>query len=432
MIHPSYDINADGHLTFAGADTVLLAKKYGTPLYLIDENEIVRRCRIYRSAMKKYFSEESAVYYASKALSIKEIYRIIEKEDVNADVVSLGELCTAISAGYTPSRLCLHGNNKTDEEISAALRYGVGSFVVECTDELYAISSIASEMGKVARVLLRITPNIDCHTLEAISTGKLDSKFGVPIETGQAEDFVKLALSLPSLDLIGYHCHCGSQVFEVEPYLDQLDIMMRFASDMKKKLGYSPKYLNIGGGFGVRYTDEDSVEVNIESNIKLLSEKLSLLCAELSIERPHILMEPGRSIVASAGATIYTVGSVKKIGDFRTYVTVDGGMTDNPRYALYKSRYEAIIANKASFEKDTVCSVAGRCCESGDLIGEDMPLQSAERGDILAITVTGAYNYSMASNYNRVPRPALVVIKDGSDRVAVKRETIEYMLENDV
>lgn len=432
MIHPSYGISSEGHLTFGGADTVSLAKKYGTPLYILDENEIIRRCRIYRDAVKKYFSEKSSVYYASKALSIKEIYRIIEKEDINTDVVSLGELYTAVKAGYSPERICMHGNNKTNQEISTALAYGVGSFVVECTDELYAISRLAQEAGKVARILLRITPNIDCHTLEAISTGKLDSKFGIPIETGQAEDFVRLALSLPSLDLIGYHCHCGSQVFEIEPYIDQLEVMMRFSADMKAKFGYIPEYLNIGGGFGVRYTHEDPSEIDICESIKLLGEKLSSLCNELSLERPHILMEPGRSIVASAGATLYTVGSVKKIGDFRTYVTVDGGMTDNPRYALYKARYEAIIANKAGNKKDMICSVAGRCCESGDLIGEGMSLQSTERGDILAVTVTGAYNYSMASNYNRVARPALIVIKDGNDRVAVKRETIDYMLENDI
>lgn len=431
MLHPNYSVNDEGHFTLCGADAVKLAEKYGTPLYLLDENEVVKQCRTYRNAVKRYFSEKSAIYYASKALSIKEIYRIIEKEDVNADVVSLGELYTAIKAGYTPSRLCMHGNNKTPEEIRAALKYGVGSFVVECFDELDSISEISSDMGVCANILLRITPNIDCHTLEAISTGKLDSKFGVPIETGQAEKFVEKALSLPCLNLIGYHCHCGSQVFEYEPYLDQLEVMMRFSADMKEKFGYTPEYLNIGGGFGVRY-NEDEGEIDIENSIRLIGEKLTELCEKLSLARPHILMEPGRSIVASAGVTLYTVGSVKNIGDFRTYVTVDGGMSDNPRYALYKSRYEALIANRANMPKDIVCSIAGRCCESGDLIGEDMPLQSAKRGDILAVTVTGAYNYSMASNYNRIPRPAMVVIKDGDDRLAVKRESLDNIIENDI
>jgi len=325
----------------------------------------------------------------------------------------------------------MHGNNKTPEEIRAALGYGVGSFVVECFDELDSISEIASDMGVTAKILLRITPNIDCHTLEAISTGKLDSKFGVPIETGQAEKFVERALSLPHLDLIGYHCHCGSQVFEHEPYLDQLEVMMVFAADMKKKFGYAPEYLNIGGGFGVRYNESEG-EIDIDGSIKLIGEKLTELCERFSLERPHVFMEPGRSIVASAGVTLYTVGSVKNIGDFRTYVTVDGGMSDNPRYALYKARYDALIANKANMPKDIVCSIAGRCCESGDLIGEDMPLQSAERGDILAVTVTGAYNYSMASNYNRVARPAIVVIKDGEDRLAVRRGTLDNIIENDI
>ena len=431
MLHPSYAINSEGHFTLGGADTVSLAQKYATPLYLLDENEIIRRCRLYRDAVKRYFSDKSAIYYASKALSFKEIYRIIEKEDVNADVVSLGELYTAIRAGYTPSRICLHGNNKTDAEISAALEFGIGSFVVESFDELDAISTIASESGNVARILRRITPNIDCHTLEAISTGKLDSKFGVPIETGQAELFVKKALELPALELIGYHCHCGSQVFEIEPYIQQLEVMIRFSADMKAKFGYTPEYLNIGGGFGVRYVESDP-EVNITESIRILGESLTELCERYSLSRPHILMEPGRSIVASAGVTLYTVGSVKNIGDFRTYVTVDGGMSDNPRYALYGAEYEALIANRADAPKDCVCSIAGRCCESGDLIGENMALQTAKRGDILAVTVTGAYNYSMASNYNRVARPALVIVKDGKDRLAIMRESIEYMLENDI
>ncbi|MBQ1225457.1 MAG: diaminopimelate decarboxylase [Clostridia bacterium] len=431
MLHSSYGVNSSGNFTLGGADTVALAKKYGTPLYLINENDIIEKCREYRDAVKKYFSEKSAVYYASKALSIKEIYRIIEKEDINTDVVSLGELYTAIKAGYTPSRICLHGNNKTDEEIRAALNYGVGSFVVECFDELDSISRIAAELGKKARVLLRITPNIDCHSLRAISTGKLDSKFGVPIETGQADEFVGHALSLSSLEVIGYHCHCGSQVFEIQPYIDQLEVMLRFTADMKEKFGYSPEYLNIGGGFGTRYTESDE-GIDITEGIRILGEKLTIFCKMLGLDRPHILMEPGRSIVASAGVTLYTVGSVKNIGDFRTYVTVDGGMTDNPRYALYASKYEALIANKADKPKNLVCSIAGRCCESGDLIGENMNLQKTQRGDILAVTVTGAYNYSMASNYNRVPRPALVIIKDGEDRLAVKRETIDDIIQNDI
>ncbi len=431
FLHSCYGTNENGHFTLGSADTVELAKKYGTPLYLLDENEIVSRCRTYHDAAKKYFSEKSAIYYASKALSVKEIYRIIEKEDINTDVVSLGELYTAVKAGYTPSRICMHGNNKTNEDIRTALSYGVGSFVVESFEELHAISDIAGEMGKVARILLRITPNIDCHTLAAISTGKLDSKFGVPIETGQAEEFVKTALSLPCLDIIGYHCHIGSQVFYAESYVDQLRVMLTFSRDMKNIFGYYPEYLNIGGGFGVPYAGGDE-NIDITESIKMLGEKLEMLCQELSVAKPHILMEPGRSIVASAGVTLYTVGCVKHIGDFRTYVTVDGGMADNPRYALYGARYEALVANKADKEKDIICSLAGRCCESGDLIGENMPLQSAERGDIVAVTVTGAYNYSMASNYNRLTRPAMVIIKDGVDRLAVKRESLDDIIRNDI
>ena len=431
MLHSCYGINEKGNFTIGGADTVALAKEYKTPLYVLDENTVRNNCRVYIEAMNKYFKNGSTIHYASKALSFKEMYRIMKDEGVNVDLCSVGEIYTAKSAGFDLSRACFHGNNKTDDNIRYAIKAGVGEFVVDSFEELEALDRIAGEEGVVQKAFVRITPNIDCHTLKAISTGQLDSKFGTPIETGQAERLVRLALEKKNVELIGYHCHCGSQVFEAQPYADQTEIMFAFAADIMKKTGYAPEYMNLGGGFGVRYTENDPV-IDIAANIKMISEKEKQICEKYGMPEPKILMEPGRSIVANAGITLYTVGSVKHIEGYRTYVSVDGGLTDNPRYALYGSKYEVLLANKASMDKDTSVTVAGCCCESGDLIGENMKLQKAERGDILAVCVTGAYNYSMASNYNRVARPALVIVKDGESRVGIKRETPEDICRNDI
>lgn len=431
MLHDNYFVNEKGHFAISGVDTVELAKKYGTPLYVLDENKVRENVRLYNRAMKKYFTKNSKIHYASKALSIKALYRVLKEEGASIDVVSLGELYTAKAAGFDLANAALHGNNKTDADLMAALDENVGEIVVDSFEELEILDVLAKQAGKKPKILLRITPNIDCHTLKAVSTGQLDSKFGTPIETGQAMKLVKLALSKENLELEGFHCHCGSQVFEVQPFVDQARVMFGFMSDVKAKTGYEAKVMDIGGGFGVRYTEDDP-HVDIEDNIRQISEEIKRICAEKSLKMPDILMEPGRSIVASAGVTLYTVGSVKEIEGYRTYVAVDGGMTDNPRYALYKSRYEVLIANKADRPKDLVCTVAGRCCESGDMIGEEMRLQTPIRGDILATLVTGAYNFSMASNYNRLPRPAMVFVNNGSEYLAVKRESYEQLYENDI
>jgi len=431
MLHNCYGINAEGHFTLGGADTVELAKKYGTPLYLLDENCVRENVRVYRDAMNAYMKKGSGIHYASKALSFKGIYGIIKDEGACVDVCSIGELFTALSAGFPPEKICLHGNNKSDEEIEYAVRSDVGEIVVDSFEELDALDSISGGLGKKQKIMLRVTPNIDPHTVKAITTGQLDSKFGTPIETGQAEKLVRLALAKTNVILMGYHCHCGSQVFEYQPFIDEVDALIGFSADIKSKTGYSPEIIDIGGGFGVRYTEEDPF-VDIAEGIRRIAEEVRLACEKTGIPEPAILMEPGRSIVAAAGVTLYTVGSVKTIEGYRTYVSVDGGMTDNPRYALYGSKYEAIIADKAGAPKDTCVTIAGRCCESGDLIGENVKLQSAKRGDVLAVTVTGAYNYSMASNYNRVARPALVIIKDGTDRLGVRRESSEDLVKNDM
>lgn len=431
ILHKHFDINEKGHLTVGGADSVELAKKYGTPLYVLDENVIREQCRTYISAAKKYFGADALPLYASKALCFTEIYRVAAEEGMGIDCVSGGELYTAKRAGFPAERIYFHGNNKTDRDIADAMDMNVGTFVVDNSDELYAVSSEAKRRGITQKILLRITPGIDPHTHKAIVTGNVDSKFGNAIATGQAMEIVQKALSADNVELVGLHCHIGSQIFDIEPFADAAKIMVKFIADIKAKTGYTVRELNLGGGLGVKYTEYDR-EISYADAIKEISEAVRTLCAENNIEMPRVILEPGRSLVAASGATLYTVGSVKEITGFRNYISVDGGMPDNPRYALYQSQYTALIANRAGEPRDYRATVAGRCCESGDLIGENMEIQHAKRGDILAVLVTGAYNYSMASNYNRIPRPPVIMIKDGKDRVAVKRETYEDIVRNDV
>ena len=409
-------------MCFAGLDTVELAKKYGTPLFLIDEDRVRKNARTYINAMRKYFGGDSGPLLASKALCFSEIYRVAASEGMRTDIVSPGELYTANKAGFPMERAFFHGNNKTDEDIAYAIECGIGYFVVDNREELEEINRVAAKKGIRQKVLLRLSPGIDPHTHAKISTGKVDSKFGSAIETGQADEMVNLALSLENVALDGFHCHIGSQIFECEPFCDAADIMLAYIAHIKESFGFEAKILNLGGGFGVRYVDEDPV-IDYAENIKNIASHVDAKCAALKIKKPTILMEPGRSMVADAGMTLYTVGTVKTIIGYKTYVSIDGGMTDNPRYALYQSKYTFEIANKATEEKLLDCTIAGRCCESGDLLGEDVKLQKAERGDILATLVTGAYNYAMSSNYNKIPRPPVVMINGGVDRVAVRRET---------
>lgn len=402
MLCSNIGINESGHLTFAGEDTVRLAAHYKTPLYLMDEDRIRENCRIYKTAMEHAFGAGSYPLYASKAASFKRMYTIMQEEKMAIDVVSAGEIATAKRAGFSMERAFFHGNNKTDADISYAMAANVGYFVADHEEELEIISREAKSRGIRQKVLLRLTPGIDPHTYEAVATGKVDSKFGVAIETGQAEHFVQHALSLPNLRLMGYHCHVGSQVFDEDGsvYHNAAKIMMTFAAEMKKKYGAELQVLDLGGGYGVRYTDADP-QVNIPGNIEQLAGTIKSLCEELSLPMPAVLLEPGRSIVADAGMTLYTAGSTKSIPGYKNYVPVDGGMTDNPRYALYGSKYTVYLANRANEEADFRCDVVGRCCESGDIIQPNVLLPEPKRGDFIAVCTTGAYNYSMASNYNR-------------------------------
>lgn len=431
MICDNVAQNSEGHLTFAGVDTLTLAKKYGTPLYLMDENKIREHIRSYKTAMEKHFPEGSLPEFASKAFSAKQIYRIAAEEGIDIDAVSKGEIYTALQAGFPMERCFFHGNNKTDDDLSFAIDSGVGFIVIDNEDELYALDFIAGQKDKIQNVLLRLSPGIDPHTHQKIMTGSVDSKFGSAIETGQALDLTKKTLSCENVKLFGFHCHIGSQIFESDPFISAADIMVSYVCEVKAKLRFDTEILNIGGGFGVRYTEEDPC-VDYAEKIEEIASFLKTKCNNCGIEMPKIMMEPGRSLVADAGMTLYTVGSVKEITGYKNYVSVDGGMPDNPRFALYESKYTVEIAGKMGLKKDFTATVAGRCCESGDIIAENIKIPKPQRGDILAVLTTGAYNYSMASNYNRIPRPPVVMIKDGKDYLAVKRETIEDICRLDV
>lgn len=431
MIYDNLAVNEKGHLTFAGYDTVELAEKYGTPLYLMDEDKIRQRVREYKKAMSDFMPQGSVPEFASKAFSCRQIYRIMAEEGIDIDIVSVGELYTAVTAGFPMERAFFHGNNKTDSDIEFAIENGVGYFVVDNEDELYAVDRCASKRGVVQKILLRVTPGIDPHTHKKISTGSVESKFGIAIGTGQAEETVLKALDLENIELCGYHCHIGSQIFDAEPFHTASEIMLKFIADIKDKYGYSPDMLNLGGGLGVRYVESEP-EIDYYGELRKIAETIKKQCTQLQLDMPKILTEPGRSLVGDAGITLYTVGSVKEIKGYKNYVSVDGGMTDNPRYTLYESPYTVILASRPEDKKDFTATVAGRCCESGDLIQEDVAMPRPERGEILAVLTTGAYNYSMASNYNRIPRPPVVMLNSERDYIAVKRETLEDICRLDV
>ena len=430
MLYKNLSINSFGHLTFAGYDTVDLAKQFGTALMLVDEEMIRNRCRTYIDAMTAYLPSGSKPLYASKALSIKRVYEIMREEGMGVDVVSSGELYTAVKAGYPMENAFFHGNSKTDADIRFAIEHGIGYFVCDNADELDAIDAEAAKKGITQNILLRLSPGIDPHTHEKINTGRVDCKFGVAIETGQAEELILRAASKKNIRLCGYHCHIGSQIFDPAPFCDAAVIMLKFMAEIEKKHGISVEILNLGGGMAVPYVAKDG-SIDYATNICAIGKLIDKVCAELGIAAPAILMEPGRSIVADAGITLYNVVSIKEIPGFKNFVAVDGGMSDNPRFALYQSDYTVLPASRMNDDQDFVCTVAGCCCESGDLIQEDVSLPKMRRGDLLAVLTTGAYNYSMASNYNRIPRPPVVMIGKTGPYIAVRRETLDDLLNYD-
>ncbi|MBQ5743023.1 MAG: diaminopimelate decarboxylase [Clostridia bacterium] len=426
--------DCNGILHFNGQNTLSLAQQYGTPLYVMDSDRIRSNCRAYRTAMQEHFGAEAMPLYAGKACSFTALIRLIKEEGLGLDVVSAGEIATAMNAQFPMQHTYFHSNNKTDADISYAMDCGVGYFVADNVEEVDAVNRMAGEKGKKQSVLLRLTPGIDPHTYAAVATGKVDSKFGSAIETGQAAQITEYALSLPNIDLAGFHCHVGSQVFDSDVFLRASDIMLEFIAEMRDRFGFTARILDLGGGYGVRYVESDPT-IDIPANIAQVAKAVKEKCNQLSLPLPAIRMEPGRSIVADAGLTLYTAGTVKKIPGYKNYVSVDGGMTDNPRFALYGSAYTVLNAGKLQEKKDFACSVVGRCCESGDIIQENVSLPSSTcRGDIIAVCTTGAYNYSMASNYNRIPRPAVVMVSDEGKTVslAVRRETPQDVLSFDL
>ena len=431
MICDNISVNNQGHLTFAGFDTVDLAKKYGTPLYLMDEEKIREHIREYKKAFSEVLPIGSNPEFASKSFSCKQIYRIMAEEGMNIDVVSPGEIYTAASVGFPMEKSFFHGNNKSDSDIQFAIDNKVGYFVADSMDELFALNRIANQNGIVQKILLRVTPGIDTHTHQKISTGKVDSKFGIAISTGQALNAVKEILKMENIRICGFHCHIGSQIFESEPFNTAAQLMLEFIKQAETELNYTAEMLNIGGGFGVRYLEEHP-KINYTEKIKEVAAVINEQCKKLGIKVPKIAMEPGRSIVANAGMTLYTIGSVKEIDGYKNYVSIDGGMTDNPRYTLYESPYTVMLASRANDNCDFTATIAGRCCESGDIIQENVKLPKPQRDEILAVLTTGAYNYSMASNYNRIPRPPVVMLNKQGDYVAIKRETFEDICKLDV
>lgn len=424
-------INEKDHLVIGGCDCVELAREFGTPLYVMDESVIRENMRLYKNAMDKYYQGKGLVLYASKALCTMALCKIAQQEGLGLDVVSGGELYTAMKAGFPMEKVFFHGNNKTQAELETALDAGIGRIVVDNTHELKMLNALCEKKGMKAQISVRVKPGIDAHTHDFVKTGQIDSKFGVALENGEVFEFAQQCKMLSHVELVGLHCHIGSQIFDLDPFIETAKVMLGLIADLKERYGIIITELNLGGGFGIKYTKADD-PVEYDRYIEAVSQTVKQVCEEKGIQQPFMLMEPGRSIVAPAGITLYTVGSVKEIKDVRTYVAIDGGMFDNPRYALYQSKYSFVMANKMSAPVSQKVTVAGKCCESGDLIGKDVELPEVEAGDIMAVLATGAYNYSMSMNYNRNTRPPIILVNQGKAKVIVKGETYEDIIRNDV
>ncbi|MFF2090167.1 diaminopimelate decarboxylase [Paenibacillus sp. NPDC058174] len=429
-LHGTSKINAKGHLEIGGVDTTDLAKEFGTPLYIVDEALVRQRASEYVEAFKAS-GLKFQVAYASKAFSVMAMCAIAEQEGLSLDVVSDGELYTALQAGFPVERIHFHGNNKTPDEINMALEAGIGCFVVDNFVELHLLNALAAEKGLTVKILLRITPGVEAHTHEYISTGQQDSKFGFDLANGAAKKAIQEALSLANLEVLGVHSHIGSQIFEVDGFRMAVNKVSQFAVEIRNELGLTFQVVNLGGGFGIRYVEGDT-PLPIAQYVGAITDAIITNFTAAEFPLPEIWVEPGRSMVGDAGTTLYTVGTAKEIPGVRKYIAVDGGMTDNPRPALYQSVYEAILANRANEANEETVTVAGKACESGDKLIIDLELPKANIGDLLAVFCTGAYNYAMASNYNRIRRPAVVFVKDGQADLAVQRESLDNIVVNDV
>ncbi|MFD2672840.1 diaminopimelate decarboxylase [Marinicrinis sediminis] len=429
-LHGTSKINGQGHLEIGGCDTSKLAETFGTPLYIMDEALIRQRAREYMEAFRAS-GLTFQVAYASKAFCVQAMCRIADEEGLSLDVVSDGELHTALTAGFPTERIHFHGNNKTPEEIEMALDAQIGCFVVDNFVELKLLNAMAGERSSKVNVLLRITPGVEAHTHEFISTGQTDSKFGFDLGNGAAYTAMEEAKALENLNILGVHSHIGSQIFEVDGFKMAVDKVAGFAIDVRDRLGLTFEVINLGGGFGIRYTAEDT-PLQMSQYVGAIADSVKQTFESAGYPVPEIWIEPGRSMVGDAGTTLYTVGTYKEIPGVNKYIAVDGGMTDNIRPALYGSKYEAILANRANEAATEKVTVAGKACESGDKILWDLEIPKAETGDLLAVSCTGAYNYAMASNYNRIRRPAVVFVADGQADVVVKRESHQDIVVNDV
>ncbi|GAV22326.1 diaminopimelate decarboxylase [Carboxydothermus pertinax] len=423
-------VNEKGHLEIGGVDTVDLAREFGTPLYILDEAEFRKNCREYYHSFTEKRPDSLAIY-AGKTLLTTAICRLVDEEGLGLDVVSGGELYTALKANFPMHKVFFHGNNKSPEEIKLGVEAGVGRFVVDNLYELYLLNDIAHAQKTRQAILLRISPGIEAHTHEYIKTGQIDSKFGFPIETGQAIDAVIRALELENIELKGFHCHIGSQIFELDSFAHTVEVMTEFMAEVYKNTGFMTQELDLGGGLGIYYTAGDNPPA-VDALAEVIFNTLENQCQKLGLKVPRVVVEPGRSIAGPAGSTLYTIGAIKDIPGIRTYVAVDGGMGDNPRPALYQAKYEAIVANKANAKPVKLVSIAGKCCESGDMLIWDIELAEIKPGDLLLISNTGAYNYTMSMNYNRLPRPAMVLVGGGRAELIVRRETYDDLLRHDL
>lgn len=422
--------NSNGNYLFYNVDTVKLAQKYGTPLYVVSEDHIIDRCEEIKECFLNKYDNTRAVY-ASKAFLTKDMCNIISREGLGIDVVSGGEMYTAFKAGFEMDKVIFHGNNKTISELQLAIEYKVGLIVVDNMYELELLNALSGEKNEKMDILFRITPGVNSYTHEYISTGQVDSKFGIPLKEDILFNAIKIAQGMKNINLIGFHFHVGSQLFENTPHLMALDILLELMKDVKNKLNFETKILNVGGGFGISYTKEDSPK-GLSYFVDPIIEEIHLKCGQFNLQRPTVIIEPGRWIIGEAGITLYTIGAIKEIPGVRTYIGIDGGLPDNPRPALYQARYEAVVANKVKEELIQKVTIAGKCCESGDILIKDLEVPKIESGDIMAVKSTGAYNYSMASNYNMIPRPPVVMIKGGEDRLSIRRETYDDILSREV
>lgn len=428
-LHGSMQITGN-ELSIGGVPCTELAQKYSTPLYVMDEKLIRQNCREYIDNFRVK-EGKNKVAYAGKSFLPTYMCKIIDEEGMNLDVVSGGELYTAYKAGFPMEKVLFHGNNKTKEEISMGIEYGVGRFVVDNFYELDLIEQLCKAKDKKQEIYFRITPGIEAHTHEYIKTGQIDSKFGFALINGDLDRAIEKLQNYSFIELVGLHAHIGSQIFDIEPYLDEVDIMMKLVKEVKEKYGVELTEVDLGGGMGVYYTKEDS-PIEIRDFCNAIVTRADETCKSLEIDVPTLVVEPGRSIVANAGSTLYTVGSIKDIKDVRVYVSVDGGMTDNVRPSLYHAGYECSIVNKINNETVNKVTIAGKCCESGDILIADTDIMHIESGDVLITTSTGAYGYSMASNYNKIPRSAVVTVFDGNDKLICKRESYEELLSLEV